>query len=180
MGFPRQEYWSRLPFPSPGNETHGSNLHLLHWQVDSSTSKPPGKPPFPCCLGVFFLFYTFFFVFGFCSLNKMASCGFFCTYPAWCSLKIPKSVVWCLSFNFGEFLAIICCSSHLFVSDSWWPYGPSASPGVCSNSCSLLWWCHPTISSLSSSSPPAFNPSQHQGLFQWVGSSHQVAKILEL
>ena len=32
---------------------------------------------------------------------------------------------------------------------------------------------------LSSPSPPAFNPSQHQGLFQWVSSSHQVAKVLE-
>ena len=31
----------------------------------------------------------------------------------------------------------------------------------------------------SSPSPPAFNLSQHQGLFQWVSSSHQVAKILE-
>ena len=29
-------------------------------------------------------------------------------------------------------------------------------------------------------SPPAFNLSQHQGLFQWVSSSHQVAKVLEL
>ena len=29
-------------------------------------------------------------------------------------------------------------------------------------------------------SPFAFSPSQHQGLFQWVGSSHQVAKVLEL
>ena len=28
-------------------------------------------------------------------------------------------------------------------------------------------------------SPPAFNLSQHQGPFQWVSSSHQVAKILE-
>ena len=28
-------------------------------------------------------------------------------------------------------------------------------------------------------SPSALNPSQHQGLSQWVGSSHQVAKILE-
>ena len=27
---------------------------------------------------------------------------------------------------------------------------------------------------------PAFNLSQHQGLFQWVSSSHQVAKVLEL
>ena len=34
--------------------------------------------------------------------------------------------------------------------------------------------------SLSSPSPPAFNLSWHQGLFQWVGSSHQVAKVLVL
>ena len=28
-------------------------------------------------------------------------------------------------------------------------------------------------------SPPAPNPSQHQGLFQWVNLSHEVAKVLE-
>ena len=33
---------------------------------------------------------------------------------------------------------------------------------------------------LSSPSPPAFNLSQHQGLFQWVSSLHQMAKVLEL
>ena len=32
---------------------------------------------------------------------------------------------------------------------------------------------------LSSPSPPAFNLSQNQGLFQWVSSSHQAAKVLE-
>ena len=32
---------------------------------------------------------------------------------------------------------------------------------------------------LSPPSPPAFNLSQHQGLFQWVSSSYQVAKVLE-
>ena len=32
---------------------------------------------------------------------------------------------------------------------------------------------------LSSPSPPAFNLSQHQGLFKWVSSLHQVAKVLE-
>ena len=32
---------------------------------------------------------------------------------------------------------------------------------------------------LSSPSPPAFNLSQHQGLFKWVSSSHQVGKVLE-
>ena len=33
---------------------------------------------------------------------------------------------------------------------------------------------------LSSPSPPTFNLSQYQGLFQWVSSSHQLAKVLEL
>ena len=33
---------------------------------------------------------------------------------------------------------------------------------------------------LSSPSPSTFNLSQHQGLFQWVSSSHQVVKVLEL
>ena len=32
---------------------------------------------------------------------------------------------------------------------------------------------------LSSPSPPALNPSQHQGLFQWVNASHEVSKVLE-
>ena len=32
---------------------------------------------------------------------------------------------------------------------------------------------------LSSPSPPARNPSQHQGLFQWVNSLHEMAKVLE-
>ena len=33
---------------------------------------------------------------------------------------------------------------------------------------------------LSPPSTPAFNLFQHQGLFQWVSSSHQIAKVLEL
>ena len=33
--------------------------------------------------------------------------------------------------------------------------------------------------SLSSPSPPAPNPSQHQGLTQWINSLHEVAKVLE-
>ena len=32
---------------------------------------------------------------------------------------------------------------------------------------------------LSSPSPPTANPSQHQSLFQWVNSSHEVTKVLE-
>ena len=76
------------------------------------------------------------------------------------------------------------------VSDSLWshelqharPPCPSLTPRVYPNSCPLSHWCHLTIlfpSHLSSPSPPAFNLSQHQGLFKWVSSSHQVTKILE-
>ena len=54
---------------------------------------------------------------------------------------------------------------------------PSGSPGVCSNShASSRWPSYP----LSSPSPSALNLSKHQGLFQWVSSSHLVAKVLEL
>ena len=53
------------------------------------------------------------------------------------------------------------------ITNSWSPPKPmSVMP---SNS-------HP----LSSPSPPALNLSQHHGLFQWLGSFHQVAKVLEL
>ena len=48
MEFSRQEYWSRLPFPTPRIFLiQGSNrcpLHLLHWQGDSLPTVPPGKP----------------------------------------------------------------------------------------------------------------------------------------
>ena len=73
------------------------------------------------------------------------------------------------------------------MSDSLRPHGlqhtrppcPSPTPGVYSKSCPLSRWCHPTISSVVPS-PPAFNLSQHQSLFQWVSSLHQVARVLEL
>ena len=51
---------------------------------------------------------------------------------------------------------VICRWQHLLLfSDSLWPHGlqhtrlpcSSLSPRVCSNSCSLSWWCYPTISS---------------------------------
>ena len=86
------------------------------------------------------------------------------------------------------FLVVVFSSvqfSCSVVSDSLQAHGlqharppcPSPIPGVYSNSYPLSRWCHPTISSSVIPSPPAFNLSQHQGLFQWVSSSHQVAKV---
>ena len=73
-------------------------------------------------------------------------------------------------------LLLFSCS---VVSDSLWLHGlqyarlPCPSPRVCSNSCPLRLWCHPTFSSSVAPSSPVLNLSQHQGLFQWVGSWHQ-------
>ena len=60
-----------------------------------------------------------------------------------------------------------CCSiAHSFLT--LWSHGlqqarlpcPSLSPGICSNSCPLSWWCHPTISS--SVSPFSSYPQSFQ------------------
>ena len=52
----------------------------------------------------------------------------------------------------------------------------SLSLGVCSNSCPLSRWCHPTISS--SIAPVSFCPQSFpaSGSFQWVGSSQSVVQ----
>ena len=45
MGFSRQEYWSGLPFPSPGDLPNpGIEPGSTTFQVDALTSEPPGKP----------------------------------------------------------------------------------------------------------------------------------------
>ena len=77
--------------------------------------------------------------------------------------------------------------SHSVVSDSLQPHEsqharppcPSPTPRVYTNSCPSSQWCHPAISSSVvpfSSCPQSL---QHQGLFQWVNSSHEVAKVLD-
>ena len=58
MGFSRQEYWSGLPFPSPGDLPHpeiepGSPA----LQADSLLSETPGKPPNHSYIHVYLLFF---------------------------------------------------------------------------------------------------------------------------
>ena len=48
MEFSKQEYWSGLPFPAPGDlpvDPGVEPVSLLHWQMDSFPLAPPGKPP---------------------------------------------------------------------------------------------------------------------------------------
>ena len=60
------------------------------------------------------------------------------------------------------------------------PLCPSLSPCICSNSCPLIGDAIQPSHPLLLLSSLALSLSQHQGLFQWVSSSHQVAKVLEL
>ena len=70
----------------------------------------------------------------------------------------------CLSVGFGERVNLLSLFSHSIVSGSSRPHGlhhirlpcPSLSPGICSNSCPLSWWCHSTVSS--SVFPFSFRP----------------------
>ena len=85
-----------------------------------------------------------------------------------------------------EVYIVVCCS--VAESDSLQPHElwhtmlscHSLSPGVCLNSRPLSRWCHPTISSSVVPFSSCLQSFQHQGLFQWFSSSHQVAKELEL
>ena len=73
------------------------------------------------------------------------------------------------------------------VSDSLQPHGlqhtrhpcPLPTPGSCTNSRPSSWWCYPIISTsvIPFSCLQSFPAS---GSFQWVSSSHQVVKVLEL
>ena len=88
----------------------------------------------------------------------------------------------------GNFVLVNSLQSVQFscsvLSDSLWPHGlqharlpcPSPTPGIYSDSCPLSQWCHPAISFSVLPFSFTFNLSQHQGLFQWVISSHKVAK----
>ena len=77
--------------------------------------------------------------------------------------------------------------SRSVMSDSLQPHGvqhnrhpcPSPTSEIYPNSYPLSQWCHKPSHPLLSPSPPALNLSQNQGLFKWVSSFHQVAKVLE-
>ena len=76
-----------------------------------------------------------------------------CSYFPWLTFVILELFSLQLSSVTQLYLTLcdpIDCSTPGF------PVHPSPTPGACSNSCPSSQWCHPTISSISSPSPPAF------------------------
>ena len=114
-------------------------------------------------------------------------------FPLWLAVIIILLFVWLLIEKTDKHLLLLwLCNysvqfSRSVMSDSLRPHEsqharppcPSPTPGVHSNSrhrvSDSIQPSHP----LSSLSPPTSSPSQHQSLFQWVNSSHEVAKVLE-
>ena len=86
------------------------------------------------------------------------------------------------------YIVFLLLSSHWVMSNSLWPHElqhsrllcPSISPWVYSNLCPLSRWCHPAISFSITPLSSCLQYLSASGSFQWISSSHQVARVVEL
>ena len=143
MEFSRQEYWSGLSFPPPGNLLDPGIKPMSPVSLALAgrffTTEPPGKLLVRCHYNAFQFSSVQF-------SSAAQSCLTLCD-PMDCSTPVLPVHHQLLEFT----------QTHVhWVGDAIQPSHPPLSP-----------------------SPPTFYLSQHQGLFQWISSSHQVAKILE-
>ena len=113
--------------------TQGSNLFLLHWQVDILPLSHHRGPDESIVSSISQ------------SIQSLSCVQLFATPMEFCMPDFPVH---------HQLLESTQTHVH-WVSDAIQPSHPLSSP-----------------------SPPAPNPSQHQGLFQWVNSSYEVAKVL--
>ena len=84
---------------------------------------------------------------------------------------------------YSVFCLLLLLFSHSVVSDSWRPHGLQAHhqlPDFTQTHVHRVGDAFQPSHPLLPSCPPGLNFSQHQGLFQWLGSSYQLAKVLEL
>ena len=107
------------------------------------------------------------------------------------SLLHCRRILYCWATRAAPRLTLVTCSCCCSAAQSCWTL---CNPMDCSTSGFPVLHCLPEFAQthvhwvsdaiqpshpLLSPSPPALNLSHHQGLFQWVGSTHQVAKVLE-
>ena len=168
LGFHRQEYWTWLPFPTPADPLdQGLSPWLLHWQAECLPRCNLGSPLVkrdlikqknPCINSYIWTYYIqWFHLRSKCSkwLFKKHSVQFSSVAQSCPTLYDPKNLSMPglpVTHQLPE-----STQTHVHpVSDAILPSHPLSSP-----------------------SSPAPNPSQHQGLFKWVNSSHELAKDLE-
>ena len=157
MGFPRQEYWNGLQFPFPGDLPNpGIELTCPAWQADSSS-----------------LSHLDSSIYGVLSLSRHSvmshslqphglSVTFLCIKVHFSSVA-QSCLILCdpMDYNTPGFPALQQLAKLIQTHVHWVDDAIKLS--------------HPLLSPY----PPTLNLSQHQGLFRWVSSSHQVAKVLE-
>ena len=150
LAFSRQEHWSGLPFPSP---MHESEKWKWSHSVMSDSSPPHGlQPTRLLCPWDFPGKSTGVGCHCLLWINSYQFSSVAQSCPILCDLMNRSTPGLPVHHHLPEFT-----QTHIHrVSDAIQPSHP-----------------------LASSSPPAPNPSQHQSLFQWVNSSHEVAKVLE-
>ena len=183
MGFPRKEYWSRLPFSSPGHLSGpGLSLCFLH------------------CRQILYHWATILLaVIQFSSVAQ--SCPTLCdpmdrSLPGssvhgfsrqeyWSGLPLPSPYKCQASVrinSYTQFSSVTeSCTTLCDLMDCRMPGFP-VHHQLLEFTQTHVYWVSDAIQPshpLLSRSPLAFNLSQHQGLFKRVSSSHQVAKILE-
>ena len=162
MEFSRQECWNGLPFltpgalPDPGIEpislvspAVGRRI-LYHWATwEAQIRKKTQILPLKTLPWKSWGIWVFWA---------------WPAHPPCLTLSLPQLLV---QFSSGTQSCPTLCE----------PWTAAPSPGVYSNS---FHWVGDLIqpSHLLSSPSPAFNFSQHQGLYKWVSSLHQVAKVL--
>ena len=93
MGFSRQEYWSGLPFPSPGDLPEpGIEPRFLALQADSLPTELQRKPRL-FSVSTFINYFSWIFYITCCSFWASALPASLCTFMLW---------RWLLSFNFMD------------------------------------------------------------------------------
>ena len=122
------------------------------------------------------------------SSEKLQSVLYYCAKANWRFINMSPCVWRTAYLQLKISLKYLRCCSLTQMYPTLWLHElqdfrlpcPSPCPRVCSNSCPLSWWCHSTISSSVFPFSSCLQSSQHPGLFQWAGSLHQVARVLEL
>ena len=188
MGFSRQEYWSGLPFSSPRD-------------LPDSGIKPSSLVS-PALAGRFFTAQTYLLliiIYVFVGIKIIVVCfACICKWAAKIISRVmPQTQVYIFhskneaalvnmrklqKMDHCPFVVQLLSCVWLFATP--WTAGLQVSLSFTISQSLLklmpIELMMPSNHPLSPPLPPALNLPQHQGLFQWVGSSHQVAKVLGL
>ena len=107
MGFSRQEYWSRLPFPSPGDLPNpGIEPRSLALQADALPLSHQGSPIIDICAPFFLILWAYFLLDLFlllCFLPRDAPLAFVIQLVWWCKVL----------------LTFVCLESFWFLHQIW-------------------------------------------------------------